>query len=204
MSVDKMNTEQKMRNHFTFFRSFQEAIDQCEEKDQLTMYRGIVNYALDHVEPVFDNPLLKLAWTLIKPNLDKGIINWGNGCKGGAPLFNANAKKNNQETTEKQPKNNQETTEKQRDRKGMDRKGMDKEDKESKPKKDVSLSLADRKEAFKKELEQYRESYESDMLNDFFQYWTEPNKDQVMRFEDEEFWDTKAKLDAWKNRKFGK
>lgn len=193
-------TEQKRRNYFTFFRSFQEAIDQCDEKDQLPLYRGIVNYALDGKEPIFDNPLLKLAWTLIRPNLKKGLINFENGCKGGAPTDNQNARK----TTKKQPKNNRETTEKQRDRKGKDRNGMEKDDKETDVKKDFSLSLADRKEAFKKELEQYRDSYESDMLNDFFQYWTEPNKDKEMRFEPEEFWDTKAKLDAWKNRKFGK
>lgn len=77
--------------------------------------------------------------------------------------------------------------------------------KESKPKKDVSLSLSDRKEAFKKELEQYRDKYESDMLNDFFQHWTQPNKSKTkMKFEGEKYWDLKARLDAWKNRKFGK
>ena len=82
---------------------------------------------------------------------------------------------------------------------------MEKDKKESEPKKSVSLSLSDRKEAFEKELEQYREEYESDMLNDFFQYWTQPNNRKTkMQFEAEKFWDLKARLDAWKNRKFGK
>ena len=164
------------------------------------MYRGIVNYALDGKEPVFENPLLKLAWTLIRPNLEKGLRNWKNGCNGGAPAGNQNARK----TTEKQPKNNQKSTEKQRDRIGKDRNGMEKDKKETDVKKDFSLSFPERKEEFRKELEQYREEYESDLLNDFFQYWTEPNKDQIMRFEEEEFWELKARLDAWKNRKFGK
>ena len=200
MGNKTQQAEQEMRNHFTFFRSFQEAIDQCDEKDQLPLYRGIVNYALDGKEPVFENPLLKLAWTLIRPNLEKGLRNWKNGCNGGAPIGNQNALK----TTEKQPKNKRETTEKQRDRKGKDRNGVEKDKKETDVKKVFSLSLPERKEEFRKELEQYREEYESDLLNDFFQYWTEPNKDQIMRFEEEEFWELKARLDAWKNRKFGK
>ena len=124
------------RDHFTFFRSFQEAIDQCDEKDQLPLYRGIVNFALDGKEPVFNNPLLKLAWTLIRPNLEKGSRNWKNGCNGGAPTGNQNARK----TTQKQPKNNRETTQKQRDRIGKDRNGMEKDNKETDAKKD-DLSL---------------------------------------------------------------
>ena len=80
--------------------------------------------------------------------------------------------------------------------------------KESKPKKDglsLSLSLSDRKEAFKKELEQYRNEYDTEMINDFFQYWTEPNKSNTkMRFEDQKFFKIKSRLTAWKNRKFSK
>ena len=77
--------------------------------------------------------------------------------------------------------------------------------KERKPKKGASLSLSERKEVFRKELEQYSDKYDRDMLNDFFQYWTQPNKSKSkMKFEDEKFWDTKARLDAWKNRKFDK
>ena len=86
---------------------------------------------------------------------------------------------------------------------------MDKDmndNKETDAKKDeLSLSLSDRKEAFLKELEQYREEYEADMLNDFFEYWTEPNKSQTkMRFEAQKFFKTKSRLNAWKNRKFNK
>lgn len=90
--------------------------------------------------------------------------------------------------------------------KDMD-KDMDMNDnKETDAKKDeLSLSLSDRKEAFLKELEQYREEYEADMLNDFFEYWTEPNKSQTkMRFEAQKFFKTKSRLNAWKNRKFNK
>lgn len=115
-------TEQERRSHFTFFRSFQEAIDQCEEKDQLPLYRGIVNYALDGKEPVFDNPILKLAWTLIKPNLYNGWIKSMNGRQSsGVPKptmkGNQNAKKQNG--------NKAKSKLNQSNRIGMDRNGMD-------------------------------------------------------------------------------
>ena len=104
-----MKKEIKIRGGFQFFRSFQEAIDRVNEKDQLVLYRGIVCYALDHIEPTFNDPLLELIWTLVKPNLDSGWRHFNNGCGGGAPKGNKNALK----TTKKQPKNNQETTKKQ-------------------------------------------------------------------------------------------
>ena len=70
----------KERNGFIFYRSFLDTIEQCEEKDQLALYRGIVYYALNRTEPTFDNPLLKLVWTLTKPILDKGWTGFDNGC----------------------------------------------------------------------------------------------------------------------------
>lgn len=126
-------TEQEIRSHFTFFRSFQEAIEQCEEKDQLPLYRGIVNYALDGKEPVFDNPILKLVWTLIKPNLYKGWIKSMNGRQSsGVPKptmkDNQNAKKQNG--------NKAKSKLNQSNRKGMERKGMEKDNKETDAKKD--------------------------------------------------------------------
>lgn len=109
-------TEQTERDYFTFYRSFQEAIEQCDEKDQLALYRAIVYYGLDQKEPIFNNPLLRLAWTLIKPNLYANWVRYDNGRKGGAPKGNKNALRNNRETTEKQPKNNQKTSNKDKEK----------------------------------------------------------------------------------------
>ena len=208
-----MKKDIKIRGGFQFFRSFQEAIDRVDEKNQLALYRGIVGYALDHIEPTFKDPLLELIWTLVKPNLDSGWYHFINGCGGGAPIGNNNASKttkkqprNNQKTTKKQPKNNQPIYDKEKEMDmDMDMDIDDNKEKTDAKKDELSLSLSDRKEAFLKELEQYREEYEADMLNDFFEYWTEPNKSQTkMRFEAQKFFKTKSRLNAWKNRKFNK
>lgn len=150
MIQEEMQTEK--RDHFTFFRSFQEAIDQCQEKEQLALYKAIVNYALDGKEPSFENPLLRLAWTLIKPNLHNGWVRSRNGRKaegvskpGMKGNKNASKTKLNQSQDEAETKLNQ-SNRIGKDRIGMDRIGMDnvsietKEDVEETAGPSVSLS----------------------------------------------------------------
>ena len=102
-----------MRNSFVFYRSFNEAMAELSESDQLTLYRAIVGYGLDGQEASFDSSYLRMAWKLIKPQLDANWRRYENGCKGGefgklggAPKGNGNARK----TTPKQPRNNPKTT----------------------------------------------------------------------------------------------
>lgn len=95
-----------MRNSFVFYRSFNEAMEELSENDQLVLYRAIVDYGLDSREPSFNSSYLRMAWKLIKPQLDANWKRYNNGCKGkefgkrgGAPKGNKNATK----TTPKQP-----------------------------------------------------------------------------------------------------
>lgn len=86
----------KQRNSFTFYSSFEDAIATIEESDvqtKMEMYRAICRYALYHEEPRLKG-IAKLAWQLIKPTLDKQWAQYINGCKGGAPVGNQNARKN--------------------------------------------------------------------------------------------------------------
>ena len=102
-----------MRNSFVFYRSFNEAMEELSENDQLVLYRAIVGYGLDSREPSFNSSYLRMAWKLIKPQLDANWKRYNNGCKGkefgkrgGAPKGNKNATK----TTPKQPQDNPKTT----------------------------------------------------------------------------------------------
>ena len=124
MTQEEMQTEK--RDHFTFFRSFQEAIDQCQEKEQLALYKAIVNYALDGEEPTFENNLLRLAWTLIKPNLFNGWVRSRNGRKAeGVSKPGMKGNKNASKTKLNQSQNEAKTKLNQSNRIGMDRIGMD-------------------------------------------------------------------------------
>lgn len=80
-----------------------------------------MNYAFDGEEPdLTDEPLvMKMFWTAAKPLIDANNKNYINGCKGGAPAGNKNAKKSTEnnpkqpKTTQKQPRVNSKTTQKQ-------------------------------------------------------------------------------------------
>jgi hypothetical protein len=55
-----------------------------------------------------------------------------------------------------------------------------------------------RKEKFKEDLKPFLEIYGKDLLNDFFLYWTEMNKDgKKMRFEMQSVFDIKRRLITW-------
>lgn len=102
-----------IRDSFIFYKSFRDALQEVSEDVRLQIYDAIVDYSLGIVDKVEFRGVAKIAWLLIKPQLDANIKRYLNGCKGGAPKGNQNARK----TTVKQPKNNQrlneKTTEKQ-------------------------------------------------------------------------------------------
>lgn len=192
-----------MRNSFVFYRSFDEAMQEITETDQLVLYRAIVDYGLDGQETVFDSSYLRMAWKLIKPQLDANWRRYENGCKGGAPV----GRRGNQ------PRTNQELTKNKRnDNVNVNvNDNVDKKESTNVPKKDeLSLprtksalqkkqqDMLKRKAEFKDELSQFTDRYSADMLNDFFSYWTEPNKSHTkMLFETKQTWDTSRRLSRW-------
>lgn len=78
---------------FIFYKSFAEAIAECPESVQLEMYRAITAYVFEGVEPGLTTDYGRLAWRLIRPQLDANLRRYVNGCKGGAPKGNQNARK---------------------------------------------------------------------------------------------------------------
>ena len=201
-----------MRNSFVFYRSFSEAMQELTESDQLVLYRAIVGYGLDGQEASFESSYLRMAWKLIKPQLDANWRRYENGCKGGAPVGNRN---NPSGRRGNQPRTNQELTK----NKPNDNDNVNYKESTIVPKKDeLSLppktTLKQKQEAmlkhkaeFKDELSKFADRYSTDMLNDFFEYWTEPNKSHTkMLFETKQTWDTSRRLSRWErnSRKGGK
>lgn len=101
----------KERDSFIFYRSFYEAICEADDDTQLQVYKAIAEYALNGSETDLKG-VASIIFKLAKPQLDANWKRFVNGCKGGAPIGNGNAIKDDK-TTEKQPKNNQDLTEKQ-------------------------------------------------------------------------------------------
>jgi hypothetical protein len=59
-------------------------------------------------------------------------------------------------------------------------------------------TLKDRETDLKESLKEFEAKYDKGMLNDFFMYWTEPNKSKTkMKFEMEKTWDLSRRLHTW-------
>lgn len=98
------------RDSFIFYRSFYNAISQCPEKVQVELLRALAGYALDQEPPRFsdcaERPFMAAIWESIKPQIDANLQRFLNGCKGGAPIGNKNAKKTTK-NNQKQPNENE-------------------------------------------------------------------------------------------------
>jgi hypothetical protein len=73
-----------MRDSFIFYRSFFESIEALEDKDQLILLKGIMDYSLNGIEPNLNGVVLGM-WKLIKPLLDSNQRKYEDGKKGGRP-----------------------------------------------------------------------------------------------------------------------
>lgn len=184
------------RQSFTFYLSFEKAISNLDDANQLIVYRAISRYSLFGEEPEVYG-LALIAWELIKPILTKSRIKSDCGKKGGligaggAPIGNKNAEKQNQ--------NNSKTIAKQ---KGDRERDTDRDT--IIVVKEKNISLSDRTEKFKSDLVPYVEQYGKEMIFAFFDYWSEPNKTGTkMRFELEKTWDIAGRLRTWERRSNG-
>lgn len=71
------------------------------------------------------------------------------------------------------------------------------------PKKIVDIEI--RKQDFYDDCAMFVEKYGKDMIREFFEYWTEPNKSgKKMRFEDQKFFDMNRRLTTWASKSFNK
>jgi hypothetical protein len=62
-------------------------------------------------------------------------------------------------------------------------------------------NIEERKLKFASTLEPFLQTYGRDLLKDFYNYWTEPNKlNNKLRFESEKFWDLNRRLTTWKGK----
>ena len=86
------------RESFIFYSSFYSAIITLPDEEQLLLFKSITERALYGKEPTLSG-CLKGMYDLIRPQIIANERRYLNGCKGGAPKGNKNAKK--------QPKNNQ-------------------------------------------------------------------------------------------------
>ena len=89
-----------MKESFVFYRSFYEALEKVDDATFRQALSAICRFALYGEEPTDLGDVAKLAWVLVRPQLEANNKRAVNGKRGGAPIGNSNAAKSGQ----KQPK----------------------------------------------------------------------------------------------------
>tara|TARA_Y100000310_G_C20632976_1_gene789622 strand:- start:795 stop:1625 length:831 start_codon:yes stop_codon:yes gene_type:complete len=74
----------------------------------------------------------------------------------------------------------------------------------NKKKESKGYNILKRSEEFEISLQKYIKQYNSDLLKNFYDYWTEPNKSRTMlKYEMEKTWDLGRRLKRWADNDFG-
>lgn len=69
-------------NSFAFHRSYRDAFEMLDAEQTQQLLKAMMDYAFDECDTDFDDPLLRMAWVTIKPNVEASAANSRNGSKG--------------------------------------------------------------------------------------------------------------------------
>ena len=216
-----------MRNSFVFYKDWWQVPEDLPEEERLQAYEAICSYAFDGVVP--QNNVIKAVTGLMRTAIDRDNKKFEDKCEKNRKNIRKRWNKDN--TTVQNGIHSNTTvqnvipldtkhTENENDNENDNYKEIfsteyTKKGELSLPPK-TSLKhkqeqMLARKIEFQNSLGKYLDrnggEYSADMLNEFFSYWTEPNKSQTkMRFEQQPTWDVSRRLARWEknNYKYGK
>jgi hypothetical protein len=159
-----------------------EAMQELPEAARLELYDAIFLYSLDFKQPDLTG-LAKALFIAFEPVLTKGNTNYINGSKPKSKRIGSE--------NEAKPKRIESETEAYKDK-----------DKDKEKDKDKN------KDSFKRWSEQdliesmtaYKDRYPKELLNAFFNYWTEPLANGRIRLTSQDAWDTGRRLVTWNKR----
>jgi hypothetical protein len=169
----------QMRDSTIFYRSFYEAIKDLPKGEQAEVYNAIFEYSLNF-NIVELKGLSKTIFTLIKPQIEANIKRYENGNKAKTKQTASKTEANTKQDISKSEANKNDNV-------------NDNVNKNN--------NIGERKLKFTSTLKPFESKYGKDLLNDFFKYWTEPNKSQTkFRAEMEKTWDVELRLSTWASR----
>jgi hypothetical protein len=99
-----------MRDSFVFYRSFFEALNGLSDIEKGQCFSVIADYALNSIIPEDMNAVVRVFFTMARPQIDANIQRHENGCKGGKFGNLGGRPRKNPEETPKKPQENPNTT----------------------------------------------------------------------------------------------
>ena len=214
------------RETFVFHKEWREATSGLPAEVRLEIYEAIIEYGISGRLTDL-KPMAALAFRFVKATLDRDAERYGkaversrtNGKSGGRPAAETqSAESQTQQNpvgfseTHSNPKNpvgfsetQQNPTKPQKPSGPYNDNDYDNDIEEKKERKKESAAgaatLQKRKEDFYSSLVPYVTTYGKDLIRQFFDYWTEPNRSATrMRYELERTWDLRRRLATWARR----
>lgn len=77
--------ENNIRESFVFYRSFYEIALKMDSAQTRSFFIAMAEYALNGTLPTISDPMVDIAWTAVKPQLDANKRKYENSKRGGAP-----------------------------------------------------------------------------------------------------------------------
>lgn len=171
-----------MKESFLIYKSFYPAIEDLSNEQLGKLFRAIFEYQISEIDCT--DPDIVMAFKFFKNQFRLDAVkyekvvnrNRANGLNGGRPK------------TEDNPENPVGLSKpKKADNDNDNGKGNVKEN-----------DIESRKLKFASALKPFIDKFGKTMLNDFYRYWTEPNKSNTkFRYELEKTWDLERRLDTW-------
>lgn len=203
------------RKSFVFYEDWYKAISDLNDKERLEIYDAIMS-------TVFENGQVELsgvagiAMKFIKQQLERDMSKWleiktkraESGRLGGLSKAKQNvANVANAKSAKQKKQNVANVAVNVNDNVNIDNNNVNlvnskEENINIKEEKGVTKdTISERKDKFYKSLIPYLEKYPKEMIREFFDYWSEPNRSNTkMRFELEKTWETNRRLSTWSKR----
>jgi len=182
-------------------------VEKLDDENAGLLFKHLLRYVNDQ-EPEDPNLLVGIAFEGIKQTFKRDLKTWEK--KSEARSISGrigNLKRYNPDIYEEYNKGTyslDESEELAKDRKGSEKVAtvaVNDSVKDSVIVKDKVKDIKERKTEFKNSLLPFKEKYSSDLLNKFYNYWTEKSpKGRKMRFEKEKVFDPALRLATWKGR----
>ena len=198
------------RDSFVCYKSFYDAIKQLSNEDFARCMRAICEYALNGIEADIQG-VPSVVFQLVKPQIDANNRKFLNGMRGkecgnlgkeygklgGRPKTPQETPQETPQSGEKNPPNvNVNVNDNVND---IIFNVSSVANATAPTKKTVAIEA--RREQLLTDMRKYANIYSSEMLNTFYQYWSEPNqKNTKMRFELEKTWLLSSRLATWEKR----
>ena len=184
------------KKSFLLYSDLIHTIEKMSDEDSGKLFKHILKYVNDK-NPTTDNIVIELVFEQIKQQLKRDLVKYEsirernriNGKKGGRPKEQEEPKKpTGLSGNPKKPKKAD------NDNDNDNVSGNDK----------TKKNIEEREKEFFSSLTPFVETYGKNMIREFYDYWTEPNKSKTkMNFELKKTWDTKRRLVTWSNKDFG-